>query len=141
MRGVGTRLYRSVDGTVDSYTQLAGIMGLTIPEMTRGATDITPLDVQDDTKVYEAGMSDVGEAEFSLIFDASDVTQNQLDADYASGDTLFYKVLFRDGSIMLFKGFTTKLGAEIPKEESVLRKCTLKASGAVTTNATDNTVT
>lgn len=141
MRGIGTRLYRSVDGTVDSYTQLGGIMDLTVPEMTRGATDITPLDVQDDTKIYEAGISDVGEAEFALIYDPNDATQSTLAGDYASGNTLFYKILYRDGSISLFKGFVTKLGMEIPKEESVLRKLTLKGAGAVTNNPTDNTVT
>ena len=105
MRAIGTRLFRSIDGTTDSYTQLSGIMDLTIPEQTRGATDITPLDTQDDRTQKESGMIDVGESEFSLLYDSGDATQNTLKADFDSGDTLFYKVLYRDGSIELFKGF------------------------------------
>jgi hypothetical protein len=141
MRGIGTRLFRSVDGTIDTYTQLSGIMNLTVPEMTRGSTDITPLDTQDDVKEYEAGIGDVGEGEFDLIYDPSDVTQQTLKDDYDSGDTVFYKILYKDSSIQLFKGFTTKLGREIPKEESILRKIAFKASGKVLEFATDTTVT
>jgi hypothetical protein len=141
MRGIGTRLFRSVDGTIDSYVQLTGIMNLTVPEMTRGATDITPLDTQDNTKKYEAGIADVGEAEFDLIYDQASSVQATLTADYDSGDTVFYKILYPDSSIQLFPGFTTKLGREIPKEESILRKLGLKAAGKVLEFATDTTVT
>jgi hypothetical protein len=140
MRGIGTRLFRSVDGTIDSYVQLTGIMNLTVPEMTRGATDITPLDTQDNTKKYEAGIADVGEAEFDLIYDQASSVQATLTADYDSGDTVFYKILYPDGSIQTFPGFTTKLGREIPKEESILRKLGLKAAGKVLEFSTDTTV-
>jgi hypothetical protein len=141
MRGIGTRLFRSTDGSVGSYDQLGGIMNLTIPEMTRGSTDITPLDVQDDTKEYEAGIIDVGESEFDLIYVKGSPAQALVVSDFDSGNTVFYKVLYKDGSIQLFKGFMMKLGREIPKEESILRKVGMKATGKVTENATDTTVT
>lgn len=140
MRGIGTRLFRSVDGLVNTYTQLAGIMNLSVPEMTRGSTDITPLDTQEDIKEYEAGLGDVSEGEFDLIYDPASSTQVTLVGDYESGESLFYKVLYRDGSIQLFKGFVTKLGREIPKEESVLRKLSIKGTGKVLEFPTDTTV-
>lgn len=140
MRGAGSQLWRSPDGTVDSYERLANIMDLSLPEMTRGATDITPIDVADDTKKYEAGMADIGDGEFNLLFDATDTTQSTVEADFDSGDTVYYKVLFRDGSIALFQGFINKLGIQVPKEESVLRSVGIKGSGKLVTSATDTTV-
>ena len=140
MRAIGTRLFRSTDGAVDSYTQLAGIMDLTVPEQTRGATDITPLDTQDDRTQKESGMIDVGESEFSLRYDSADATQNTLKGDFDSGDTLYFKILYRDGSIDLFQGFVSKLGKETPKDGSVLRKIAITTSGSPLEFATDTTV-
>jgi hypothetical protein len=141
MRAIGTRLFRSPTGLIDTYVQLSGIMDLTIPEQTRAATDITPLDTQDDRTQKESGMIDVGESEFSLLYDSADATQTTLKADFDSGDTLFYKVVYRDGSIDLFKGFVSKLGKEVPKDGSVLRKMAITTSGAPTESNTDTTVT
>lgn len=140
MRSMGTQLFRSPDGAVGSYIQLAGIMDLTLPEETRGVTDITPLDNQDDRAQKESGMIDVGESEFALLYEPGDAAQVTIKDDFDTGNTVYYKVVFRDGSIQLFKGFVSKLGKELPKAESILRKVSIQATGITTENPTDNTL-
>ncbi len=129
MIGAGTKLYRSNDGTV--WEQIAKVLDLSPPSITRGSSEKTYLEDTNNAKSFEPGMLEPGECEFALEWDKGDAMQAKLKADLLTKSNFHYGIRFPDDSFDKFEGHITDWGKELPKEETIQRKVKIKLATLV----------
>lgn len=124
MIGAGTRFYRSDDGEI--WEQIAKVMDLSPPGITRGSSEKTFLEDTNNSKSFEPGMIEPGECELSLEWDKTDPMQAKLKADLMTKSNFHYGIRFPDDSFDTWPGHITEWGKELPKEETIQRKVKFK---------------
>lgn len=132
MIGAGTKFYRSVDGTPTSWTQIAKVLDLSAPSLTRGSSENSYLEDAANTKSYEPGVIDPGECDLTLEWDKTDAAQVLLKADFETKSNFHYGILYPDGTFDSWLGHMTEWGKETPKEETIKRKVKFKLASTIT---------
>lgn len=87
--------------------------------------DVTNQDSVDDAREKIAGLSDAGEFEFDVVYSKAGAA-----ALYAKGgqsDTWTWELT--DGSTLVFTGFISSFGMEVPFEEAISNTITITISG------------
>lgn len=130
MIGASSRFYRSDDGT--TWTQVAKVLDLTPPSLTRGSTENTYLEDAGSTKSYEPGIIDPGECDLVLEWDKADAAQVALKSDFETKSNFHYGIRYPDNTFDTWQGHMTEWGKELPKEETIKRKVKFKLATTIT---------
>lgn len=122
--GKGTTLgYSVVDA--DSYTTIAELFSVGIPDTEVDEVEVTHYASDNDFKEFVAGWEDGGEVEFELNYE-----KDEADALIAlRGAPMDWKITLPDTSTWIFPGFIKKLGGEIPNQDKVTTKATIRITG------------
>lgn len=124
IEGYGTDFQYSSNGS--SYTSLAEVRKITGPGIKPKSIDATHLLSPSAHMEFICGIVDGGEVTLDL---------NWLKTVYAVvKDTLvrvvyFYKIVFTTGSTLVFQGFPTDIGPEIPTDDRISLAVTFKVTG------------
>lgn len=114
----------------ESWTRLAKIKELTPGELSAASEDDTYLDDPDaDWSQTTQGEKSAGETSLTLAWKPGDVGQQQLVEWYHSGVVLYYKIVYPNGGIDLFRGWVSGLGKTVPAKEVMTRTVTVTNSG------------
>lgn len=114
----------------ESWTRLAKIKELTPGELSAASEDDTYLDDPDaDWSQTTQGEKSAGETSLTLAWKPGDVGQQQLMEWYHSGVVLYYKIVYPNDGIDLFRGWVSGLGKTVPAKEVMTRTVTITNSG------------
>lgn len=119
--------------TAGTYVDIAEVVSITPPGVTREAVEATHLKSPDAYKEFIAGLKEAGEASITLNFvpAASDAVFTAFDAD--SGK---YQITFPNGVMLRFDGFFTAYNPpELTSEGKMEATATIKATGKPTLHA------
>lgn len=133
MIGQGTRFYRSNTGgtAIADWDQIAKVLDLTPPSMTRGSSENSYLENVNNSKNFEPGIIDPGESEITLEWDKADAAQTALKSDVTTKSNFWYGIRFPDDTFYVFKGHITDWGMDLSKEETIKRKVKFKLADIV----------
>lgn len=132
----GASFWHGVDSGGITYTQVAGIDGLSNPSKKRKALDVTTQDQDTPDMQYVGSVlieNDLPALE--LLFNPADAGQTALYGDFASAEPVPYKVQASNGDAWTFLGVITDWSPAGKKGELVKVKVTIKISGPVTFTA------
>lgn len=117
--------------TPDTYVDIAEIVSVSGPGLTRGAVEATHLKSPSRTKEFIPGLFERGEATFTFNFE-KDVYDDVLTAASAV-DGGKYRITYPDGSTLIFEGFFTGLTEpEATPEGKMECQGTIKPKGTAT---------
>lgn len=122
-----------IEGSVaDTYEDVAEVVSITPPGMTRESVEATHLKSPDQFKEFIAGMMEGGEASLTLNFipSATDVLYTAF-----SAKTGKYQITFPNGVMMRFKGFFTAYNPPELSGEKMEATATVRCSGKPTLHA------
>lgn len=113
-----------------SWTRLAKIKELTPGELSAASEDDTYLDDPDaDWSQTTQGEKSAGETNLTLAWKPGDTGQQQLVEWFHSGVVLYYKIVYPNGGIDLFRGWVSALGKTIPAKEVMTRTIRVSNTG------------
>ncbi|MFS1525629.1 phage tail tube protein [Microbulbifer sp. 2304DJ12-6] len=127
-QGYKTQFHRSADGT--TYTQVAGLLDIDPGEESRGSDDVTPIDGTSGYMDFDpVGLRDAGEVSCTFIWNPGDTGQQALRADFDLDNNIYYKVVYPEGTEVVFVGHITGWGQASPKDSKITRTVKFKLSG------------
>jgi len=127
--GKGTRLKLSISSV---FTDIANVVSLTPPSMEMGSTETTHL--LSAWREFIANIPDGGEVQFTIEYDPTGSTHQQLFTSFSAGTTESWKVVFNDAgnAEVAFEGFVTGFSwDEVAVDGVVTASITIKLTGAV----------
>lgn len=130
MHGYGTKFYRSTDNS--TFTQVAGLIDVETPEISRETYETTLMDNSDSAngwKKFKGALLDPGELSLTLEWDADDSGQTALRADLEVDDPRYYRVEYPGGETFSFEAVLTSFGQSTPIADRITRSCKFKLSG------------
>ena len=68
--GHGTLLQRGDGGDPETFTTVAEVLNISGPSLSRDTIDVTTMDSPDEWIEFIAGLNDVGEITFDLVYDS-----------------------------------------------------------------------
>lgn len=129
MAGLGTKFQRET-AVPDTYEDVAEVISISGPGMSRDTIDTTTLDTADGYRTFIAALRDAGTLELTASFVAADY---ELWKDEFELDTLQnYKILLTTGFNFIFAGLVTALPLNIAVDDRITSDVTIKISGKVT---------
>ena len=133
MYGYGTTFSRSTDNSV--FTQVAGLIDLEPPEVTRETYEKTLMDNSDSAngyKTFAGALRDSGELSITLEWDADDSGQTALAGDLDTDAARYYRVTYPGSETATFEAVLTSWGQAVPIGDRITRTCKFKLSGSIT---------
>ncbi len=131
--GIGT-LFRRWDGA--NWVDIAEIINLAGPSMTRNTIPVVTLDSADGYIEYLSGFRDGGNLTFTMIFRRD--TYLTIVTDFESDTLQNYELYFEqddDDTSIEFEGLVSEMPLTVPAEEKVTVDVTIKISGGPTLNS------
>lgn len=126
--GIGTVLAYSAHPTPTTYTPLAEVYSVGWPEVTGSDVKVTHYLSPGNVHEYIAGFSEGGE----VAVEANYVGGELATAYSLKGVTKTWKITLPDGATVVFPGYVKSVGAEIPVEDRITSKLTIKVAGEPT---------
>lgn len=135
----GTKIYRSKDpnwpdqdpqGGVVSFVEIAELMDITPPALTRNPIETTSHSQNDDR--YIVGVRRHGELQFGLNFIPFDPTHDHLTGlqkSWFDGLRDIWKLVFPDGTEWLFSGFVSNVAPSAPVDDRLAADVTIRPTG------------
>lgn len=113
-----------------AWTRLARIRELTPGELSAASEDDTYLDDPDaDWSQTTQGEKSAGETNITLAWKPGEEGQQQLVEWYHDGTILYYKVVYANGAIDLYRGWVSGLGETVAAKEIMTRTVAITNSG------------
>lgn len=113
-----------------SWTRLAKIRELTPGALTAEGEDDNYLDDPDaDWKQTTPGEKSAGETNLTLAWKPGEEGQQQLVSWFDNNKVLYYKVLYPNGVIDIFRGWISSLGKTVVAKEIMTRTLTVNNTG------------
>lgn len=131
--GYGTTFSRSTDNV--TFTQVAGLVDIEPPEVTRDVQETTLMDNSDGangTKTFQGGMRDTGEISLTLHWNPDDAGQQALKADLETDSARYYRITYPDNTTMSMRAVLSSWGQAVPIDNRITRTCKFKVSGPIT---------
>lgn len=128
--GKGT-LLRRWNSTTGAWENLAGVLNITGPSMTRATIDTTALDTAGGYRTFIPGFRDPGQLRASIKFGRTSF--DLLKSDFESDDLQNYEIVLPDAdqTSLEFEGFPTELPLTIPADALVMTDTVIQISGQV----------
>lgn len=136
----GTLIARSIDpnwpddnpqgGPLD-FEEIAELMDITPPALTRNAIETTTHNQQDDR--YIVGIRRHGEMSFNVNFLPGNGTHDHLTGlqkSWHDGARDIYRLTYPDGTQWLFSGFVTNISPAAPVDDRLAADVTVRPTGA-----------
>lgn len=92
--GLGTKFQREKDSPAVGFDDIASVVSITPPQLTRETVDVEELAPTDDMKRKLVGLIDGGDFTVTVNYDPEDATQKLLETDLANGVEVTYRIQF-----------------------------------------------
>lgn len=113
-----------------AWTRLAKIRELTPGELSAQSEDDTYLDDEDaDWSQTTQGEKSAGETNFTLAWKPGEQGQQQLVEWFHDGTVLYYKTVYANGAIDLYRGWVSGLGKTVTAKEIMTRTAKITNTG------------
>jgi hypothetical protein len=110
-----------------SYTPIAEILDLALPELTQDSVDATHMESPDNYMEKIPALKDPGEYTFSFNFN-----NDQYETVFGMvGTAKWWMIQSPGGDAWIFPGFISGLGGEMPVNDRIVAEVTLTVSGAI----------
>lgn len=131
--GYGTGFFLATPEAPAVYTEIAEILSITPPSVSRDLPEATHMKSPDRWKEYIPGLRDGGEITMELNFvPDSETTQRLLEAG-GELSTSKAKVIFPDATEWGFSCFCTEFTPQVPVDDRMTATCTFKVTGPIDT--------
>ena len=125
--GLGTRLFRKVNG---DWVPLSRLVSITGPGVSRDMIDSTTFDTSERFREFITGLRDGGNLSFEAEYTRA--TYDAMLDDFMENDPVEYMLLIAgDGTGLTFKGFVTDFPLNIPIADKTTLSSTIKVTGKV----------
>jgi len=133
-RAYNTLLKRETTPASGTYTTLGGVTDLNLPELQAETVDTTDMEASSAARTCIPTLIALGDCTFTLNFDSSDATQEQLMADLVAGTSRLYQIALSDSgtAFWAFNAYVTRFAIGAPVDGKLTAAVTLKPSGPVT---------
>lgn len=128
----GTALSRSNMQSTPTFTDVANIMDITGPGISRNTIDVTSHDSPNGYREFLGGLRDGGEVTFDINFDPAEDTHSQLITDLDAADPIDYRVEFPNGATWTISGILTGFEPGAPVDDKLTASVTIKVTGKPT---------
>lgn len=128
--GYGATFARDSGGGV--FADIAEVVSITPPQMSRDTPDATHLASPDGYREFISGLRDGGEISLELNFVPADATQTLLRTDFDGDAPVDYQITFPDTSNVTATAFVTALSPSVPLDDKMALSVTLKVTGKPT---------
>lgn len=130
----GTALARSDMASTPTFTDVANILDISGPDMTKNEIDVTAHDSPDKFMEFLGGLRDGGSVTFDINWDPAETTQQPLLADFEDDDDpRDYMITYPDTSTTEFSAVVTGWSTSAPVDGKLTASVTMKVSGKPTT--------
>lgn len=120
-------LFGKVTGS--TFTALAEVTEMTLPETSRDSVDYTHFGSPDLHREFKPGWSDAGEASVTYNLVPGLADDAVIAGHLASRNVEAWRFLFPNGAKLDFKGFATRHGRAVPLDDKMTGSATWKVSG------------
>ena len=130
--GVGTLFRR---WTAPDWVNIAEVLSITGPGMSRDVIDVTSLDSTDLYREFIAGFRDAGTVVLNMNFRRDEY--DTMKSDFENNDLQNYEIVLPDAenTTLEFEGLVTELPLTIASDTQVTQDVTIKISGKVEVNS------
>lgn len=133
IKGYGATFGRGDGASPESFTDIAQVINIIPPQLSRETIDTTHLESADGYNEYIPGMREGGEVTFTLGYEKNGTGQSDIRGDFDSDANVNYKVTYPNGATWEFTGFVTGLSpSEVANNERVTESVTIKVTGKPT---------
>lgn len=128
--GVGTK-FRRWKSASSAWEDIANVVSIDGPGMSRETIDSTTLDVTDGYRTFIASLRDAGSISLTIQFTRA--VYEQMKTDFESDDEQFYEILLPDAenTSLEFEGLVTELPLSIEVDAIITTEITIKITGKV----------
>lgn len=130
--GYGTKFQTGNGSSPETFTDLAFVVNITAPELSRDAIDVSHMQSPDEWREFIAGMKDAGEVTLELNFLPGGAAFLAILAEFnlvSAQATKTRRITWVDGSYLEFEAFVTGKAPEVPMDDKMSSSVTFKVSG------------
>lgn len=129
--GHETVLKRGDGASSESFVEIADIIGIAPPAMSRDSVETTKHNTTDRYRTFIPGLRDGGEVTLQIQYDPTNTGHGDLYDDFNDDVAHNYQVVLPAsiGETWSFSGFLTAMSEETPIDDRVTRSITIKVSG------------
>lgn len=130
----GTALARSDMASSPTFTDVANILDISGPDMSKTEIDVTAHDSPDKFMEFLGGLRDGGSVTFDINWNPAETTHTPLLSDFEDDDDpRDYMITYPDTSTTEFTGIVTGWSPSAPVDGKLTASVTIKVSGKPTT--------
>lgn len=131
--GYGGKFHRESDDSPSVYVEVAEVLSITPPQLSREEVDVTHLQSPNEYNEYRPGMKDGGSPTISMAFLPANATNVNMLADFEDGTLRNYKITYPDTSTWIFEAFISGYTpGEIANNERITAEVTFRINGKPT---------
>jgi predicted secreted protein len=130
--GMGSRFEIGDGADPEVYTQLAEVININPPSMSRDALDATHMLSPEQWREFVPGLKDGGEVSVDMNFIPGGAGETQIMANLAADNTANYRITFPNGVSWTFAAFCTGFEPSVPHDDKMSATATFKVSGKPT---------
>lgn len=129
----GAALGRSDMASSPTFTDIANVMDISGPGMSKSEIDVTAHDSPDKFKEFIGGVRDGGSVTFDINWDSFEATHQTLHDDFDDDEQpRDYTLTHADGAVHEFSGIVTAFETSDPVDGKMTGSVTIKVSGKPT---------
>lgn len=115
-----------------TYTALAKVRNITPPNASIDDVDVTHMKSPDRAREFIAGLTDYGDCEVELLFEAGSTTDDFIEAWRAGGETRSCKITFPNAATWTFSAYPKGYAPELPMDDVQTAVLTMKVASSIT---------
>lgn len=128
--GVGSQFKRGDSATVEVFTAMGEVTGISGPNFSREMIDVSTVDSVNAFREKISGFRDAGAV--VIQFNYNKVGYQLLYADFLLDTPVNYQVVLKNGDIWEFAAFITEAPVEAPGDDKVSNNVTFEITGEPT---------
>jgi predicted secreted protein len=130
--GIGTVIKRGDGASVEFFTTIAEVNGISNWSRTRDTYEVTTLDSPNGYKEFISGFRDPGG--FTLNMNFTRATYEQMVVDFENDNAVNYRIVLGDASLTQydFAAMITDLAFDSTTSDRITSNCTFKVTGPPT---------
>jgi predicted secreted protein len=113
-----------------AFQDMGEVSSITPPARQKDQIDATHMQSPNRTREFIAGLTDPGEAGFTMNFVPGSASDDRLLALDESGDTVEMRIVFPNNVTWTFDGFVSGYQPAVPVDDKMTADVTIKVSGS-----------